>query len=136
MKTKTTTSRTVASVAKTDKGGGPVGQPYTFLLPVTVVALHIYAEDTVLGAKTQAKIEKLILGDLEKVGHAEVTGVEVCDQLFLLEDINAAREQSIFNDVEKIEEARRRGKVITEADMAILDEALSIVKAKCRGKRP
>ena len=105
------------------------------LLPVTFTSRGLKVGDAVLSPRTKAEIEKLILGDLQKVGHAEVSRVEACDQLFLLEEINAARDQSILNDVEKIERARRRGKAITEADLALLEEALSIVKAKHKGKR-
>lgn len=104
------------------------------LLPVTFTSRGLKVGDSVLSPKTKVAIEKLILGDLKKVDHAEVSGVEVCDQLFLLEEINAYRDQSIFDDVEKIEKARRRGKVITKADLALLDEALSIVKARQHGK--
>lgn len=70
-----------------DKDDGRGGWYHAFLLPVTVVALHLAPEEAVLTEEAQERIEKLIVEDLRRVGHAEVTGALVGERLYELQEI-------------------------------------------------
>lgn len=129
MKTKTARSKTMTAVANT--GVKKDWRHLSLLLPITISARQrIDVEESVLGAETQSNIAKLITEALELSGAVGGISTQVCDGFFRLEELNEARDLATVSEAEKIMREGRH----SPADMAVIDEALRICKAKMNGE--